>query len=110
MSTDISVNHKVDSRNGTVPSADIVLFFTECHTQFKNGDEKAKIDVAICVHSKILTDKMRIGELSACVVSSGLLEEFCCTLSEPCSDQLFVCVTSHHWERQTKWSAESENE
>ncbi|KAK2948356.1 hypothetical protein BLNAU_16702 [Blattamonas nauphoetae] len=94
MPPDPSVNHDIDSLTGTNPSADIVSFFTECLTQFKNGDEKAKIDVAICVHSKILSDKMRIGEMSSYSVSSGLLEELCCTLSEPCPDQLFVCVTS----------------
>ncbi|KAK2962494.1 hypothetical protein BLNAU_2326 [Blattamonas nauphoetae] len=93
MSTDPSVNHKVDSLTGTIPSANNVSFFSECLIQFKNGDEKAKIDIALSVQSKILSDEMRIGELCSCVVSSGLLEELCCTLSEPCSDQLFVCVT-----------------
>ncbi|KAK2952740.1 hypothetical protein BLNAU_12389 [Blattamonas nauphoetae] len=72
---------------------DTIPFFTECLTKFKNGDDKSKMEVAISVQSKILSDESKVGEMSACVVSSGLLEELCCTLSEPCSDQLFVCVT-----------------
>ncbi|KAK2952660.1 hypothetical protein BLNAU_12309 [Blattamonas nauphoetae] len=94
MYADTTSNLQIDTVSETPVSENLVSFFTECLTKFKNGDGKSKMDVALSVHSKILSDEQRVGEMSACVVSSGLLEDLCCTLSEPCSDQLFVCRSS----------------
>ncbi|KAK2960295.1 hypothetical protein BLNAU_4848 [Blattamonas nauphoetae] len=93
MLTDLSGTHDIDSRNGIKPPENTMRFFTECLTKFKNGDEKTKMEMVHSVQSQVLSDEQRVGDLCSCVVSSGLLEELCRTLSEPCSDHLFVCVT-----------------
>ncbi|KAK2960731.1 putative Hsc70-interacting protein [Blattamonas nauphoetae] len=61
----------------------------DCLSQFKNGDEQNKLNVVHQLYSTFTSEQVDHISLRESVISSGLLEEFCSTLSSPCSEKLF---------------------
>ncbi|KAK2946114.1 hypothetical protein BLNAU_18956 [Blattamonas nauphoetae] len=45
--------------------AGVMPFFTECLSQLKIGDGQTKMEIVLSVHSTILSDEQRVGEMSA---------------------------------------------
>ncbi|KAK2959551.1 putative Ubiquitin carboxyl-terminal hydrolase 47 [Blattamonas nauphoetae] len=71
-----------------------ISLFADYLLKYKDGDETTKLNTALLAHSSILSEDGDIHEICAAAMSSGLLDEFCSTLANPCSDKLFVAVSS----------------
>ncbi|KAK2959540.1 hypothetical protein BLNAU_5589 [Blattamonas nauphoetae] len=93
MLPELSLNTMSEVTNSTRTERDLGPLIADCLQKYRDGDESSKQKTALVVYSLFLSENNDIHKLSEEVMSSGLVEEFCSTLANPCSEELFVSVS-----------------
>ncbi|KAK2959528.1 hypothetical protein BLNAU_5577 [Blattamonas nauphoetae] len=88
-----SLNALPSVTNSTRTERDLGPLIADCLQKYRDGDESSKQKTALVVYSLFLSENNDIHKLSEEVMSSGLVEEFCSTLANTCSEELFVSVS-----------------